>query len=130
MAHAEALIAFADAVGGDDDAALAAARTRVQHELGAEALVDTAAVASNFERMVRIADATGIPLDAPMEMMSADLREELDLQSFGSSSNTPIAGRASRAIGRLVRPTFRAVLSLVGALRGRARRVRIGEETR
>lgn len=39
-------------------------------------------VASNFERMVRIADATGIPLDACMQALSQEIRDALDLERF------------------------------------------------
>ena len=92
IAHAEALVALADAQVGDDDAALAAARARLLAEVGPEALVDSVAVVANFERMVRIADATGTPLDAPVAMMATGLREELDLDRFGSAANTPRAG--------------------------------------
>ena len=48
----------------------------------AAALVDAAGVASNFERMVRIADATGIPLDARMAALSQDVRDTLHLERF------------------------------------------------
>ena len=75
VAHAAALVALADAMVGEDDGALVAARQRVLDELGPAHLVDAAAVASNFERMVRIADATGIPLDDPVEIMTSDIRE-------------------------------------------------------
>ena len=61
--HAAALIAFAEAVVADQPEPLAEARRRIHDELGPAALVDASGVASNFERMVRIADATGIPLD-------------------------------------------------------------------
>ena len=45
-------------------------------------MVDAAGVASNFERMVRIADATGIPLDARMEALSHEVRDTLHLERF------------------------------------------------
>ena len=104
IAHASELIAFADAVVGDDEVAMATARQTVRDRLGAEALVDTAAVASNFERMVRIADATGIPLDGVMDVLSAELREQIGVNSYGSSANTPQAGPLRRAVGALARP--------------------------
>ncbi len=63
VAHEEILLALAEAMVNGNEETLSAARTRVLEELGPAPLVDAAAVASNFERMVRIADATGIPLD-------------------------------------------------------------------
>jgi hypothetical protein len=85
----ETLVAFAEAVVGEDESALIMARQRVLDELGPEALVDAAAVAANFERMVRIADSTGIPLDDVVYEKTVDVREELHLGRFGSAANTP-----------------------------------------
>jgi hypothetical protein len=122
VAHAETLLAFADAMVGGDDDALARVRERVLDRLGPEQLVDAAAVASNFERMVRIADATGIPLDAGLDLMTDDLRADLALARFGAAANTPRVGRARRAAGRLLRPI------VFGGLRiaGRIKRLRSG----
>ena len=49
---------------------------------GEAATVDAAGVASNFERMVRIADGTGIPLGDRLENGSAEVRAALDLERF------------------------------------------------
>jgi len=43
-------------------------------------MVDAAGVASNFERMVRIADATGVELDASITELTADVRTALGLE--------------------------------------------------
>ena len=80
--HGSILIAFAEAMVGDDDAALIHARQAVIEVLGPAAMVDAAGVASNFERMVRIADATGIQLDARMEALSREVRDTLGLERF------------------------------------------------
>ena len=95
---------FAEAIVEGRPAAIAAARERLQTALGPEAVVDAAAVAANFERMVRIADGTGIALDAPLAMLSVDLREELGLDAYGSAGETPEVGRLKRSAGRLLRP--------------------------
>jgi hypothetical protein len=116
--HAPVLVQFAEATVGADDGALAAARDAVLSELGSEALVDAAAVASNFERMVRIADGTGIPLDPPMAALGADLRSDLGLERFASAARTPAVGLVGRALGAAARPTLRMVLRVVGRLRG------------
>jgi hypothetical protein len=121
VAHAETLVAFTEALVAEDEEALARARAEVREKLGPEELVDAAAVASNFERMVRIADATGIPLDGPLDLMSADLREELDLSRFGSSVNTPDAGTGKRVLGYAVRPVAHGALKILGAMRKRSR---------
>jgi hypothetical protein len=76
------LLAFADAMVGEDDEALTHVRHAVIEVLSPAAMVDAAGVASNFERMVRIADATGIPLDARMQALSQEVRDTLDLKRF------------------------------------------------
>ena len=51
VTHGNLLVAFADAVVGDDEGAIAPLRHRVRSELGEEQLVDAAAVVGNFQRM-------------------------------------------------------------------------------
>jgi hypothetical protein len=80
--HGNLLIAFAEAIVRDDDAALTHARHAVIEVLSPEVMVDAAGVASNFERMVRIADATGIQLDERMEVLSQEVRDVLHLERF------------------------------------------------
>ena len=50
--------------------------------MGVAALIEAAGVASNFQRMVRIADSTGIPLGEGLEQRSEEVRAELDLDRF------------------------------------------------
>tara|TARA_Y100000588_G_C13808808_1_gene734151 strand:+ start:204 stop:521 length:318 start_codon:yes stop_codon:yes gene_type:complete len=73
--HSEVLIRFINAVMNDDGSVLARARETLVSEIGVEAMVDVVGVASNFQRMVRIADGTGIPptnlgMDAPTEELN------------------------------------------------------------
>jgi hypothetical protein len=116
--HAEPLIGLADAMVGDDDRLLAGARQRVLRELGPAELVDAAAVASNFERMVRIADTTGIPLDDPVEIMTSGVRESLGIDRFTAAANTPPAGVVRRALTPLLRPLLGKLLRVVGSRSG------------
>ena len=77
--HGPELVAFAEAIVTDAES-LAQSRAAVVETLGPEAMVDAAGVASNFERMVRIADATGIELGDLLEQASADVRDALGLE--------------------------------------------------
>lgn len=86
--HGAVLIAFAEAIVQDDDEALVQARQAVIEVLSPEAMVDAAGVASNFERMVRIADATGIPLDERMEVLTKGVRDQLHLERFTAYKET------------------------------------------
>ena len=54
---------FAEALASRDEAALSASRSALYEAAGNDVLVDAAAVAANFQRMVRIADSTGLPVD-------------------------------------------------------------------
>ena len=117
VAHAAELLAFADAAVQGEPGALAAARADLLQALGPEALVDAAAVVANFERMVRIADATGIPLDAPVAALAADLGQELGLGRFGSAANTPKVGALGRAAGRVLRRVAPHLLRLAASRR-------------
>ena len=67
-------------------------------------MVDAAAVIGNFQRMVRIADGAGIPLDTTLKIFTADIREELGLEAFGSAANTPRMGRLQKLGALLVQP--------------------------
>ncbi|MEM7080499.1 MAG: alkylhydroperoxidase-related (seleno)protein [Pseudomonadota bacterium] len=93
--HGALLIALAEealATPRDEDR-LASLRASIIERLGSEALVDAAAVIGNFQRMVRIADGTGIPLDRSIALMGAAIREELALDKFGSADLTPKVNR-------------------------------------
>jgi hypothetical protein len=83
IAHAGELVAFADAVMGGDATDIAAARRALAGVLGAQGVVDAAAVIVMFNIVDRIADAIGIPLDdnATREMREA-VGKEVGLEAF------------------------------------------------
>ena len=56
--------------------------------MGVQELVDAAGVVANFQRMVRIADGCGIPLDEFTRDATDDVREELGLHEYASAANT------------------------------------------
>lgn len=66
-----------------DDGRLAAARAAVLDAMGAEALVDSVAVAALFNGIDRIADATGAPLEQVKADATVDLRSEIGIDAFG-----------------------------------------------
>lgn len=115
--QAGVLIAFADAVVGRDDGELGRAREAVLDDLGAVGLVDAAAVASNFERMVRIADGCGIPLDPPIVVLSEDVRDDLGLDQYASAASTPGQGFLGRSLGPVLRAVVPRLLRIAGSFR-------------
>ena len=87
--HSEALIRYCDTFLGNNADEFAAARTALAAEMGETAMVDAAGIVSNFQRMDRIADSTGIPSDGPMMLMQQEFVDQLGLDKFTSAGNTP-----------------------------------------
>lgn len=85
---ANELTGFGEAVATFDEDKLSAARKVLLDAAGPEVLVDAAGVAGNFQRMVRIADSMGIPVDTMDNELQNQVREELDLYRFKSSENS------------------------------------------
>ena len=82
MPHGRALIEFAEAVLGEDEAMLDRARMALYAKLGPAGLADAAGVVGLFNAIDRVADATGIPLEPDKATASADFRAALGLDSF------------------------------------------------
>ena len=85
--HGALLLEFTEAVVQRSDS-LGAARERVVQAIGARAAVDAAGVVANFQRMVRIADATGIPVDPYIAERTGPVAKTLGLEAFRSAANT------------------------------------------
>jgi len=101
----KALIAFVEGtLNGSEE--LAVYREQLLNELGNDALVDAAGVIGNFQRMVRIADGTGIPLDDMVAAMTADLREELGLNELASAHRTKPVSILKKWLVTLLTPLF------------------------
>ena len=77
------LLAFADAVG-DDDAALDRVRAELFEALGEVAFVDAAGTAASFNAVVRVADATGIPIEGSKESATRAILDDLGVENFSS----------------------------------------------
>ena len=73
-------------------------------------MIDAAGIIANFQRMVRIADGTGIPLDEPVAMMTQDLRSDLGINKYGSAGNAPSLAFPKRLFGRILRPILPALM--------------------
>lgn len=86
--HGELLIALAEGLAGRDYDTLADTRSKLEAAADGATVVDAVGVAANFQRMVRIADAIGIPVDDRSLQPSEDLRAALHLNEFASAKNT------------------------------------------
>ncbi len=67
---------------GDDKTHLNGARQRLGDALGDAGFVDASAVIANYSALDRVADATGIPLEAAKEANTVELRTELGINDF------------------------------------------------
>jgi len=80
--YAHELMQFAGSLASRDESALEVARDELLSQAGPRVLVDAAGVAANFQRMVRIADAAGIPVDSNDNEISNQVRSDLNLYKF------------------------------------------------
>ncbi len=82
MPHGEFLLCLTDAVSARDETRLADLRREGIDHLGPVGLVDAIGVASGFNAITRVADATGIPLDGFMAERSVEVRETTGINQF------------------------------------------------
>ena len=85
--HGPELLAFTNEVHGDGEG-LASARQELITAVGADGLVEAAATIAAFNGLVRVADGTGIPLDAGLDGFSHDERARLGIDEFAGAANT------------------------------------------
>ena len=86
--HGRLLVEFAEAVLSGDGEALATARAALRAAIGPAGLADAAGVVGLFNAIDRVADATGIPLEAEKAAASADFRAALGIDRFDVGART------------------------------------------
>lgn len=84
VAQGGLLMAFADAVVADDRAAMDRLRREMREVLGEDALVDAAGTVASFNAVVRVADATGIPIDEFKQSGTQEVLDELGVEDFSA----------------------------------------------
>ena len=82
------LMKFAESLARRDAQGIVRSRQALLTAAGANVLVDAAGVAANFQRMVRIADSIGIPVDDMESEIGRQVRQDLTLERFVSAQNT------------------------------------------
>ena len=83
--HGRELVALAEAVVSNDPDTVTPARDALVQAIGEAGMVDAVGVASNFQRMVRIADSTGITL-GNFEAIIEDIRADLGINAFARAA--------------------------------------------
>jgi len=86
------LLAFAEAIANRNASGITQTREALELAAGSQVVVEAAAVAANFQRMVRIADSIGIPVDNMTTELGQGVRSELGLEKFASAQNTLASG--------------------------------------
>ncbi|MEM7323094.1 MAG: hypothetical protein AAF531_08410 [Actinomycetota bacterium] len=66
-------------------------RTALLDAIGPDATGHAVATITAFSGLVRVADATGIPIDDGLAAVSVPIREELALEDFGGAANSELA---------------------------------------
>ena len=84
------LLELAEAVFSGDSDAISLARDKGRTALGDQGLVDAIGVAAGFNGITKIANATGIPLDADTETNTVDMRQQTRIDDFGDAHKSQI----------------------------------------
>jgi len=108
----EALVPFADAVILGPIENVESCRALLQERVGHEGVVDAAGVIGNFQRMNRIANAGGLSLDGPAALLSADIRDELKLDTLATGSRGTTPGRLAKSFARFSIPIAKRIYAL------------------
>ena len=82
------MLEFAEALIGSDRVRLDAARTALAAKLSKATVTGASAVAGNFSKNDRIANALGIPADPRDLEPTREMRSQLGLDDFKSAANT------------------------------------------
>jgi len=90
LPHGAALLAFVNAVHLGEPA-LDDARRNLVEAVGDDGLTEAAATIAVFNGLVRVADGTGIQLDAGLDEFSRDDRTRLGIDRFAGAANTASA---------------------------------------
>lgn len=120
--HGKALIEFTDALSRREAAEIAIARNALSNAMGPAAVCDAAAVAANFQRMNRIANATGIAIDGIAVPMVSPIVEKLGFDKFQSYEHTPKPSLLVRLFAPLIRPMMMTIMQwMVRRRKGRTK---------
>ncbi len=118
IAHDAELTAFVESVLARADDVVSH-REALRRAVGDAGLIDVCAVLAQFTMMVRIADASGIPLDDDLSLATVGIREEMGVASFAAARPTPWL---IETVGRVLAPLVPRMVRLQGALMSRLSR--------
>ncbi len=111
--HGDILTQLVNATLGDNLSELERARQAVVDELGIDGLIDAAGIIATFTMQNRVADATGLPLDAPMELGSRGFREDLGVNQFQAASYIKRGGWGRAILSKIIEPLLPTMMRLM-----------------
>ena len=88
VVHGELLTTLAEQIAGSAWQALRKTRASAIEAMGEQAATDALVVASAFNGITRVADATGIPLDENTEQTTVGMRDLVGLDAFQYSEKS------------------------------------------
>ncbi len=99
--HGALLVAFAEAVLGDNDRRLQEIQGAIRDKMDDAAFVDAAAIVATFNAIDRVADATGIPIEDSKVASTADVRAALGINAFAEQRGEIADPRERAGVGRI-----------------------------
>jgi hypothetical protein len=88
--HEDILLKIAEAVYSGEERQLASVREEGLGILGPQALVDAIAVASGFNGITKVANATGLPLDETTENSTVNLRQQTKIDDYTDANKSEV----------------------------------------
>lgn len=82
LPHGKLINDFVEAIFNRDPSRVDVVREALVNAMGEQAMVDAAATIAAFNAYPRMADATGIPLENEKKKASAEMREELGIETL------------------------------------------------
>ena len=87
------LLRIAEAVTSGEERQLASVREEGLNALGPQALVDAITVASGFNGITKVANATGLPLDETTEKSTVNLRQQAKIDDYTDAHKSELYRR-------------------------------------
>ena len=88
--HEDIMLIIAEAVVSSDPGASTAMRQRAIAEIGEQEMLDAIGIASGFNGITKIANATGLPLDQRTRQITEELRDVTGIDDYAEEHKASI----------------------------------------
>lgn len=121
--HAKELTAFAEAIVKRDPACITTTREALIKAVGVSGMIDACGTAANFQRMTRIADCSGIPLDEEFKSVTKSVVDKLGMDEYTTAANTGEMSTAQK-LKALIMPAMLSVVAFVIRIKNQSKKAR------